>query len=131
MSKARAAKLSSTKPSTQRRGSSVQRLTSGLLSRARLSLSRSVLSLPTARTHLLGQRPELDGLAQHRVVAVPLHEVRAAHERAVLGSPAVVVPEVEVDEVNRIRERVAGQQIIFPQPVNDLFGGLHLRVRVG
>jgi hypothetical protein len=39
---------------------------------------------------------------------VPLNEVGATHERAVLRRAAVVVPQIEIDEVDRLRERRAG-----------------------
>src|SRR4051794_14126392 len=61
---------------------------------------------------LLGLRPELDGVFEDRVVAVPLGEVLSAHEGPVLGGPPVVVPEVEVEEVDRVRERGAGYHLV-------------------
>jgi hypothetical protein len=43
-----------------------------------------------------------NGVLEHGVVAVPLNEVGPAHERPVLGRAAVVVPEVEVEEIDRM-----------------------------
>jgi hypothetical protein len=44
--------------------------------------------------------PELHRAHEHRVVAMPLDEVGAAHERAVLRGAAIVMPEIEEDEVD-------------------------------
>jgi len=49
---------------------------------------------------------------------VPLHEIRAAHERAVLRRPPVVVPEVEVHEVDAIREWLARQRALAAQRIH-------------
>ena len=53
---------------------------------------------------------QLDGLLQQSIVAVPLHKIGAAHEGAVLAGAAVVVPQIEVGEVDGVRERRAGEQ---------------------
>jgi hypothetical protein len=51
---------------------------------------RLVLSMPPP--HLVSQGPDLNRALEHRVVAVPRHEVDTAHERAVLGRATVIVP---------------------------------------
>src|SRR5690348_17219481 len=56
---------------------------------------------------------EFDRLLQHRVVAVPLDEIGAAHERAVFAGAAVVVPEIEVNKIYGLREWRASQDAIF------------------
>ena len=53
---------------------------------------------------LLGLRFEFDGVLEDRVIAVPLREILSAHEGTVLGRAAVVVPQIEVEEVDRVRE---------------------------
>ena len=57
--------------------------------------------------------------AEQLVEAVPLHEVGPAHEGAVLGGPAEVVPEVEVDELDRLVERVGRQQLLLAERLHD------------
>ena len=60
-------------------------------------------------------RVQLHRARQHRIVAVPLDEVGAAHEGAVLRGPAVVVPQIEIDEIDRLRERRSRQQAVLAQ----------------
>src|SRR5437763_9036327 len=98
MSPARKARLTRTNSSTHSRG-------------RRYHLLRLAMIPPK----LLRHRLEIDHVRQHRVVAVPLDEVGAAHEGAVLGGPAVVVPQVEVLEVDRVLERLVGQQALLAQ----------------
>ncbi len=94
-----------------------------------------VIGAPAARRvraamlppQFVGLRAQLTRARQHRVVAMPLHEVGAAHERAVLRRPAVVVPEIEVDEVDRRRERRGRQHAVLPQRRHDVRRRLHLR----
>ena len=75
---------------------------------------------------------KVDHLSQHRIVSVPLHEVCSAHKSAVLRRPAIVMPEVEIDEVYAIRERSAGKNPLMPEAIYDrlsvrdfLVGGTH------
>src|ERR1700674_3457220 len=68
---------------------------------------------------------ELDGLGQHRVVPVPLHEISAAHEGSVFCRAAVVVPEVEVHEVDRLREWWRSEHAILSELADQLRCGLH------
>ena len=65
---------------------------------------------------------------EDRVVAVPLHEVRPAHERAVLGGAAVVVPEVEIGELDRLAERLRRRAVRRLERVHDGLGGVDLFV---
>src|SRR4051794_13948278 len=94
MSRLRKARLTSTKAS---------RITAGVNHPGR------ELLLAMGPPHFLGHRLDLDGVLQHGVVAVPLGEVLAAHERPVLGGPPVVVPQVEVIEVDGLLERFGAQ----------------------
>mgnify|MGYP006196914953 CR=1 FL=1 len=65
--------------------------------------------------HRLQQREQL-------VVPVPLHEVRPAHEGAVLGRAPVVVPVVEIQELDRLVERGRGQEPVRAQGVRQRGG---------
>src|SRR5437868_5910964 len=98
-------------------GASAARLTKANSSSSR-RWSRYHLLLAMRPPQLVGHGLQFDGVLQDRVVAVPLHEVGPAHESAVLGRPAVVVPQVEVGEVDRLRERLA-EQVVLAQPVDD------------
>ena len=68
---------------------------------------------------------------EQAVVAVPLNEVGAAHEGSMLAGAAVVVPEVEVGEVDGVGEGRAGERAVLVQAVDDVFGGQDLCVGVG
>ena len=57
--------------------------------------------------HLFGHGLDFDGVLQERITAVPLDEIGAAHEGSVLGSPAVVVPHVEVGKVDGVAEKAS------------------------
>src|SRR5215467_7022534 len=85
MSRVRNPKLSRTKASNRNQGPSQRRLPPATL-------------LPQFSRHGL----QLYGFLQHRVVAVPLHEIRASHEGPVFGGASVVMPEVEEHKINRI-----------------------------
>ena len=52
---------------------------------------------------------EFDSLRKQFVVPMPLHKIGAAHERAVLRCAAVVVPEIEVGEVDGVRKWRSGK----------------------
>src|SRR3954469_19771157 len=82
MSGPRKARLTSTNRSSQSRES-------------RSRLGTRAMGLP----QFVGLGLQLDAVLEHRVVAVPLHEVGPTHERPVFGGAAVVVPQVEVQEV--------------------------------
>ena len=61
---------------------------------------------------------------------MPLHEVGAPHERAVLAGASVVVPEIEIDEIDRLRERKTGERLVFAEAVNEGFRSGHLLICV-
>src|SRR5579859_1591452 len=76
-----------------------------------------------------GQGAEFNRFLEHRIVAVPLDEVGTAHERAVLAGAAVIVPKIEIDEVNRLRERRATQCAVFAQTIDQVLRGFHANIR--
>ena len=53
---------------------------------------------------------------------MPLHEIRAAHEGAVFAGASVIVPEIEVGEVDGMREGRSGQCAVLVQTIHDVFG---------
>src|SRR5215472_19124641 len=67
---------------------------------------------------------EFDGLLQHRVIPMPLDKIRAAHEGPVLAGPAVVMPQIEIHKINRMRKSRTGQDTVFAQSVHQVLGGL-------
>src|SRR5690349_19171703 len=80
---------------------------------------RSLAMLPP---HLGCHAAHLCRVLQQRVVAMPLHEVGAAHEGAVLGRAPVVMPQIEIREVNRRGEWLARQHAVLAQSLDDLPG---------
>src|ERR1700690_2333813 len=72
---------------------------------------------------LICHRLEFGGLAQHGIVSMPLHKIRSAHERPVLGGSSVIVPEIEVEEIDGLREWRPVQNSIFAQAIHYGFGG--------
>src|SRR6516164_5522420 len=62
-------------------------------------------------------------MLQNRVVAMPLNEVRAAHERAMLGRASIIVPEIEVLELDGVLEWVPLKDAFLAQLVHDRSGG--------
>src|SRR6516162_7258079 len=72
----------------------------------------------------LGLRLEFNGVLEDRVVAVPLGEVLSAHERPVLGGAPIVMPEIEVDKIDRVRERRTGYHLLGAQALVNLLGRL-------
>src|SRR5579883_1800987 len=122
MSSARKARFPSAKASTQRTQS------------RRQERNRS-LTAPTAK--LLSQQLQLHHLRQHRIIAVPLHEIGTTHESSMLGSAAVVVPQIEIKEVGAVGKGGALEQAIGAQPVEDglgigyaLVGDIHYLLRL-
>src|SRR3954462_3326065 len=81
-----------------------------------------LLVLAMGPPQFVGQRPQFHRVLEDRVVAVPLGEVGPAHEGGVLGGAAVVVPQVEVQEVDRVRERRALQHAVLAQPRDNIGG---------
>src|SRR6187397_51147 len=107
MSSARNAMLTSTNASTQRHGSSHQRLSSRRRAEAAL-FAAGIFVAP----QLLGDGLDFDGVFEQRVVAVPLREIGAPHERTVLGRPSVVMPEVKIFEIERRLKRLIADQSV-------------------
>src|SRR5262249_1752341 len=58
---------------------------------------------------------DLDRVLQQGIGTVPLSEILAAHESAMLDGPAIVMPKIEILEINRLRERLTGDNPIFAQ----------------
>src|SRR5215510_7642898 len=107
MSNARKARLISTNASTQRLGSLAQHWPSALF-RARLIRSRSCLSTAMAFAQFFSARFQFHRPGHDRVVAVPLNKISPTHEGAVFRGASVIVPEIEIDEVDWIREGRSG-----------------------
>ena len=57
------------------------------------------------------------------IVAVPLHVVGPAHERGVLGGASVVMPQVEIGELDFLAERIGGDEALGFQSIHDGLGG--------
>src|SRR5690349_13888460 len=89
------------------------RLTSANSSSQRRWLRYQLAFLAMLPPQFVGHGLDLDRVLQQRIVAVPLHEVRSSHERAMLGRSAIVVPQVEVGEVNRLLERFRGKDALL------------------
>src|SRR5215469_14850591 len=110
MSAASTSRFTVTNNSTQICGSCAQRRRGCMIT----PRSRSIdLLVRMFFPQLVGLFPELDGLGEQLVVAVPLHEVGPAHERAVLAGAAVVVPQVEEGEVDGLREGRACERAVL------------------
>src|SRR4051812_13177837 len=52
-------------------------------------------------------------LLQHGIVSVPLHEIGASHERAMFAGATVVVPQIEVHEIDGLGEGRTGQRSVL------------------
>src|SRR5271169_2269074 len=75
-----------------------------------------------ASPKFVGHRLQLYLLFQHGIVSVPLHEVGAAHEGSVFGGAAIVVPQIEIQEVDRLREWRTVQQAFVTQAIDQILG---------
>src|SRR5215475_12964842 len=64
---------------------------------------------------LLGLRLEFNGVVQNRVIAVPLGEVLSAHESPMFGGAPVIMPQIEVEKIDRVRERRTGNHLVGAQ----------------
>ena len=62
---------------------------------------------------------------------MPLYEVCASHEGAVFGGATIVVPKVEIDEVNGLRERWALEQALAADAIHKGFGPRDIVIRRG
>src|SRR5262245_45904809 len=103
MSNARKVRLIRTNASTHKLGSLVHRLTRELF-RSRLIRCRSWLSAAMSFPHFLGQGFQPHRLAQNRIVPVTLNEIRPTHECAMLRGTSVIMPKIEVREIDWIRK---------------------------
>src|SRR5256885_3395756 len=56
---------------------------------------------------------KFDRLLQHGIVSVPLHEIGTSHERAMFAGAAIIVPQIEVDEVDGLGERRTCQRSVL------------------
>src|SRR6185437_17148957 len=74
---------------------------------------------------------DFDCVLEDRIVAVPLGEVLTAHEGAVLGRAPVVVPQIEVEEIDRLREERTGDDLVGAERLVDFLGGFYLIVGGG
>src|SRR5271166_1517361 len=127
MSTARKAILATRNHSTQSRG-----LAHHWSPRSRrcMDLAPRVL-VPAGRLGCRGSRilPQIGGrflelgqLGDDFVVAVPLDKVGPTHVRAVLGGAAAVMPEVEVQVLDRLVERLLRQQLVLAELLDDVLG---------
>src|SRR3954466_12824774 len=114
MSRARKLKLTTTNASSHRRGSRYHLFGFGM-----------------GPPQLLGLCLEFNRVLEDRVVPVPLREVLPAHEGAVLGGAPVIVPEVEVEEIDRVGELGAADDLVGAKALVNLLGRLHLLVGAG
>jgi hypothetical protein len=71
---------------------------------------------------------EFDGLRQQLVIAMPLYKVGATHKGTVLRCSAIVVPQIEVSEIDWVGEGRPGQSPILMQAIHDRFGRENLGV---
>ena len=71
---------------------------------------------------------QFDSLRQQLVIAMPLHKVGAAHERTVFRCAAIVVPEIEVGEVDGMRKWRSGERAVVVKAIDDRLGGKNLCV---
>src|SRR5579864_210693 len=74
-------------------------------------LLSTAMSSPQLRSHGL----QFHGLLQHRVVAVPLHEIRTAHECAMFAGTPVIMPQIEIYKIDRLREGRTGEHSFAAQ----------------
>src|SRR3954468_246840 len=61
-----------------------------------------------------GHRLQFDCLLQHGIVPVPLHEIGASHKGPVFAGPSVVMPQVEVHEIDGMGEWRTAERTVFP-----------------
>src|SRR5215475_5322205 len=66
---------------------------------------------------------QLDGLLQHWIIAVPLHKIRPSHESAMLAGAPVIVPQIEIQKVDGVGERRAGEDPLLAQGSHEVLGG--------
>src|SRR6185503_5572000 len=88
----------------------------------------SRLFAPMLPPQLVGIMLQLSLLQQQFVVAVPLDEIGATHEGAMFAGAPVIVPQVEVGEIDGMGEGWTGQCSIFVETVHDGLGCKYLLV---
>src|SRR5271165_4844673 len=127
MSTARKATLATRNHSTQSRGLVHHR---SPRSRRCMDLAPRIL-VPAGRLggrgfrippQISGRFLELGKLGDDLVVAVPLDKVGPAHVRAMLGGAAAVMPEVEVQVLDRLVKRLLRQQLVLVELLDDVLG---------
>jgi len=69
----------------------------------------------------LRQGLQLDRLSEHGIVAVPLDEIGAAHEGTMFGSSSIIVPEIEIEEIDPAGKGRAFQKAVRAQTVDNSF----------
>ena len=62
---------------------------------------------------------------------MPLYEVCASHESAVFSGAAIVVPQIEIDEVNGLGERRTLEQALTAETIHQGFGPRDIVIRCG
>src|SRR5580765_7488897 len=88
------------------------RLNSAKSSTQALRLRHHLSAAGVLMAQLVGLSPNFDQVLENGIIAVPLHKVGATHKGAVLGGPSVIVPQIEVFELDRVFERVRRDQIV-------------------
>ena len=73
---------------------------------------------------------QFDGFGKQLVVPVPLNKVRSTHESAVLAGAAVIVPQIEVSEIDGLGKWWSSQCAVLMQPIHDVFRSKHSCIRV-
>src|SRR5262244_3733707 len=91
------------------------RLTITNASSQRVGSRYHLFGLGMAPPQFLSPRVELNRVLEDRVVAVPLGEVLSAHKGPMLGGAPVVVPEIEVEKIDRVRERRTADHLVGAQ----------------
>src|SRR6187455_941260 len=70
-------------------------------------------------SQFLGLFLQLNRMLENGIISMPLGEVLPPHEGSVLGGAAVVMPEIEIEKINRFLERLACQHAVFPETFDD------------
>src|SRR5215472_17541221 len=79
---------------------------------------------PELRSH----RFHFNRLLQHRIISMPLDKIGSTHERAVFAAGPVIVPQIEIDEINRLRKRGASEQSCFAHTIKYFVSAAHLLI---
>src|SRR4051794_31794005 len=81
-------------------------------------------------SHFFSHALDLGRMLEHWVIAMPLHEIRASHKGSMFGGASVIVPKIEICEVNRVFKRQADQAVLA-QSVHDRLRSRYLAVCAG